>query len=106
MPAEIKLTDEQIKMIDTMTQALPFLRKEIGRNQTELAKKVGVTRQTISLIERRQQNMTWTLFLAIVFFFKSNNNFDRKSGKIIKKHPNVVEQMMLLNDRLNNPKED
>lgn len=88
-------------MVDTLTQALPYLRKEIGVTQTELANKVGVSRQMISLIERQLQPMTWTLFLAIVFFFKCNNDFDPESRKMIKKYPNVVEQLMLLDVQMN-----
>ena len=97
---DVKLTEEQLNMIDTLSRALPYLRKEIRVTQTDLAKKVGVSRQLISLIERGKQKMTWTLFLAIVFFFKCNNDFNRSQRKIIKKYPNVVEQMMLLEDKM------
>ena len=83
--AEVKLSEKQKEMISTLSQALPFLRKEIGVSQTFLAEKVGVSRQMISLIERQLQPMTWTLFLAIVFFFKCNNDFDKGQKKIIKK---------------------
>ncbi len=101
MANEYRLTEEQKKMISVLSQALPHLRKEIGVSQTELANKVGISRQMISLIERQIQPMTWTLFLAIVFFFKSNNDFDRGQKKIIKKYPNVVEQMMLVEYQMN-----
>ena len=101
MAAEFKLSEDQKKMVSTLAQALPFLRKEIGVSQTELANKVGVSRQMIQLIERQIQPMSWTLFLAIVFFFKSNNDFDRGHKKIVKKYPNVVEQMMLVEDQMN-----
>ena len=97
---DVKLTTEQLNMIDTLSRALPYLRKEVKITQTDLAKKVGVSRQLISLIELGKQKMTWTLFLAIVFFFKCNNDFNRSQRKIIKKYPNVVEQMMLLEDKM------
>lgn len=96
-----RLQKEQTEMIDVMTQALPYLRRELHISQTELANKVGVSRQMISLIERGLQPMTWTLFLAIVFFFKSNNEFIGGKRKISRKYPNVVEQMLLLDDRMN-----
>lgn len=99
--AEYKLTEKQREMISTLSLALPQLRKEIGISQTYLADKVGVSRQMISLIERQLQPMTWTLFLAIVFFFKCNNDFDNNQKKMIKKYPNVVEQMMLLERHMN-----
>ena len=97
---DVKLTTEQQNMTETLSKALPYLRKEVKITQTELANKVGVSRQLISLIELGKQKMTWTLFLAIVFFFKCNNDFNRSQRKIIKKYPNVVEQMMLLEDKL------
>ena len=103
--AEYKLTEEQQEMIRVLTQALPYLRKEIGVSQTVLAEKVGISRQMISLIERQLQPMTWTLFLAIVFFFKCNNDFDRGNRKMVKKYPNVVEQLMLLEYNMNSTQE-
>lgn len=95
------LTERQRKMINTLTQAMPYLRKELGVSQTVLATKVGMSRQMISLIERGKQPMTWTQFLAIVFFFKSNNNFKKGARAIAKKQPNVVEQLLLLESDMN-----
>ena len=98
--AEYKISEKQQQMISVLSQALPHLRKEMGVSQTELAEKVGVSRQMISLIERQIQPMTWTLFLAIVFFFKCNNDFDKGKKKIVKKYPNVVEQILLLEHQM------
>ena len=80
-----KLSEQQVEMIDTLSKALPYLREELGVSQTDLAKKVGMSRNMISLIEREKQEMTWTQFLAIVFFFKSNNDFKR-GKKAISEH--------------------
>lgn len=99
--ADYKLNEDQQRMISILSQALPHLRKEMGVSQTELAKKVGISRQMVSLIERQIQPMTWTLFLAIVFFFKSNNDFEKGKKKIAKKYPNVVEQFLLLEHQMN-----
>ena len=91
----IEINKKQQEMINTLTQALPHLRKEFNISQTELAHKVGLSRQMISLIERGKQQMTWTQFLAIVFF-KSNNDFERGKKAVAKKYPNIVEQLLLL----------
>lgn len=88
-------------MLSTLTQALPYLRKELGVSQTLLAQKVGMSRQMISLIERKEQPMTWTQFLAIVFFFKSNNDFEKGAKAVAKKHANIVEQVLLLESDMN-----
>lgn len=92
------------KMVKTLSRALPYLRKELGVSQSDLAEKVGMSRQMISLIERDIQPMTWTQFLAIVFFFKSNNDFDKGKIKVTKKVPNLVEQLLLLDIDMNRTK--
>ena len=93
--------DIREKMLSTLTQALPYLRKELGVSQTVLAQKVGMSRQMISLIERKEQPMTWTQFLAIVFFFKSNNDFEKGAKAVAKKNVNIVEQVLLLESDMN-----
>ena len=45
--------------------------------------------------------MTWTQFLAIVFFFKSNNDFEKGAKAVAKKHVNIVEQVLLLESDMN-----
>lgn len=97
----IEINKKRQEMINTLTQALPYLRKEFDISQTELAHKVGLSRQMISLIERGKQQMTWTQFLAIVFFFKSNNDFERGKKTVAKKYPNIVEQLLLLEVDMN-----
>lgn len=96
-----KLSETQKDMIRTLTAALPYLRKELGISQTDLAHKVGLSRQMISLIERKLNPMTWTQFLAIVFFFKSNNDFEKGKRAVAKKYPNIVEQLLLLEFDMN-----
>jgi len=98
---ETDLTKVQQEMITTLTRALPYLRKELGVSQTVLSQKVGISRQMISLIEREKQPMTWTQFLAIVFFFKSNNDFEKGAKAISSKCPNVVQQILLLESSMN-----
>ena len=104
--AEYKLTEQQKVMISVLSQALPFLRKDLGVSQTELADKVGVSRQMISLIERGLQPMTWTLFLAIIFFFKCNNDFEKGNKKVVQKYPNVVEKILLLEYEMSKSEEE
>lgn len=92
---------KQKEMIDTLVKAMPYLRKELGVSQTVLAEKVGLSRQMISLIERQLNPMTWTQFLAIVFFFKSNNDFEKGERAVAKKYPNIVEELLLLESHMN-----
>ena len=95
------ISKTQKEMINTLVQAMPYLRKELGVSQTVLAEKVGLSRQMISLIERQINPMTWTQFLAIVFFFKSNNDFEKGKRAVAKKYPNIVEELLLLESDMN-----
>ena len=96
-----RMTEQQKEMINTLTLALPQLRKELGVSQTDLAHKVGLSRQMISLFERQVQPMTWTQFLAIVFFFRSNYDFEKGKKAVANKYPNIVEQLLLLEYDIN-----
>ena len=51
---------------------LSRFRKEKGMNQTELGDKVGVSRQTISLIERGDYNPSVLVALSIAREFEVN----------------------------------
>lgn len=98
---DYELSKKQEKMIRTLTIALPTLRKELGVSQTVLAEKIGISRQMVSYIERQVKPMTWTQFLAIVFFFKSNNDFEKGKKVVVKKYPNIVDEMLFLEYDMN-----
>ncbi len=49
------------------TEKIKLLRKEKGYSQAELAKEIGVTRQTINLIEAGRYNPTLKLCLEICY---------------------------------------
>ena len=72
------LTERQRKMINTLTQAMPYLRKELGVSQTVLVTKVEMSRQMISLIERgKQPNVVEQLLLL-----ESDINYYEKRRQI------------------------
>ena len=48
-----------------MNNNVKFVRMKMGVTQEQLAKKVGVTRQTIGLIEKGDYNPTLSLCVAI-----------------------------------------
>ena len=49
-----------------------FLRARIKISQGDLARSVGISRQTYSLIETKKQKMTWITFMAMIAFFSSH----------------------------------
>lgn len=55
-----------------MVVELPQIRKEMKISQTEFGKKVGLSRQTISSIERGKAPLTWNNYLAIMMFLEAN----------------------------------
>ena len=57
--------------IDILLDNLAPLRARIGITQEEIANIIGISRQTYYAIENRVREMSWTIYLAIVFFFDS-----------------------------------
>lgn len=64
--SEVITTNEQDVLIQHMVDRLPALRKKYGISQTELGEKIGLSRQTISAIERKTTPLTWTTMLAML----------------------------------------
>lgn len=56
-------------VVSLLIDELPALRAKLGISQDELAEYVGVSRQTLSAIERRKRSMTWQVALAVILFF-------------------------------------
>lgn len=63
---------KQQEMINQLVQRLPHIRKEMKISQTDFGKKVGLSRQTISSIERGNVNLSWNNYLAIMLFIVAN----------------------------------
>lgn len=59
------------KYISILSDELPVLRARIRISQADLARGVGISRQTYSLIETGKQKMTWITFMAMIAFFQS-----------------------------------
>ncbi|WP_049962733.1 helix-turn-helix transcriptional regulator [Ruminococcus sp. HUN007] len=68
------MVDNKKIYIDRMIENLPVLRAKSGLTQAELAQVVGVSRQTILAAEKKQRELTWSMFLALLNVFGSNEN--------------------------------
>lgn len=64
--------EKQEQYIDSMTKILPSLRALAGVTQDELARAIGVSRQTYSAAESGKRRMTWGTYLSLVLFFDYN----------------------------------
>lgn len=63
---------ERTRLINIMTDELPVLRARMRISQGDLARSIGISRQTYSLIETRKQKMTWVTYMALIGFFVGN----------------------------------
>lgn len=50
---------------------LASLRVKLGMSQEEIAGVIGISRQTYYALELKNRSMSWTIYLALVFFFNS-----------------------------------
>ncbi len=64
--------DAQKRLMVAFTDELPTLRARVRISQGELANRIGISRQTYSLIENKKQPMTWVTFMALLAFFGNN----------------------------------
>lgn len=64
------LTKKQEEYLEKMVKQLPVLRASIRVTQKELAKKIGVTRQSMMNIETHRRPIQWSTYLALVLVFQ------------------------------------
>lgn len=63
---------EQAHKIELLTEELPIFRARLRVSQADIARGIGISRQTYSLIETRKQKMTWVTFMAFIAYFSSD----------------------------------
>ncbi len=71
------MEQEQIRLVDILTEELPVLRARLRISQADIARGIGISRQTYSLIETKKQRMTWVTYMAMIAFFSA----DKRSRK-------------------------
>lgn len=64
----------QEKLMNDLVDSLPRLRRRLGISQTDLGDMVGLSRQTISSIERKKTQLTWNNYLALMMFVTANSS--------------------------------
>lgn len=70
----LRMLDESQKNLymAKMTENLVILRKKLNLTQADLAKRVGVSRQTLMSVENRKRPMTWNIFMSLFGLFREN----------------------------------
>jgi len=69
---ERKLGQDQY--MEKMIKYLPTLRSAARITQNQLAKKLGVARSTMVVIESRGRKLQWNMYLAMVLVFMQDEN--------------------------------
>lgn len=81
MPNEPNISEKDIQLV---TKNLKILRQAMNWTQEDLAKRVGVTRQTITAIESGKKTPSNTLIIAILGLFLTITTTIPVIGKVIK----------------------
>lgn len=69
-------------IIELLRNELPVLRAKARISQSEIAEKIGISRQTYSSIETGKREMSWTTFLALIAYFQNNDNTKKMLNEI------------------------
>ena len=72
---------EKDKYIDALTDELSILRAKAMIPQDELAKLIGISRQTYGAIERKSRRMSWNTYLSLILFF----DYTKSTHKMLRK---------------------
>ncbi|MDL2264378.1 helix-turn-helix domain-containing protein [Synergistaceae bacterium OttesenSCG-928-I11] len=67
-------TSQKSLYIARMTDNLIILRKKLKLTQADLAKRVGISRQTVMDIENQKRPMTWNVFMSLFGLFRENED--------------------------------
>ena len=62
------------EIMSKMAENLMLLRNKLGLKQSELASKVGVSRQTLLEVEKKRRPMSWNTFVALIAVFRENSD--------------------------------
>ena len=60
----------QVRTVDELHGLLEAFRKQAGLTQVELARRMGITQQSLSRLERNAENMSMSRFLTILSILK------------------------------------
>ena len=74
--------DYRNHLMERLVYELPVLRARLGISQAELAKRVGISRQTYNNIETGKKKINWLTFNALIAVFKSNEGTSSMLEKI------------------------
>ncbi len=78
-------------LIIALTQNLTVLRTQAELSQEQLASAVDISRQTYSAIETQKRPMSWTVYMALMLFFNSNQKTKKLLHTIVEIPEEIVD---------------
>lgn len=73
------MNDSIMECVNLITSEMPILRDKIGITQQELAKFIGISRQSVIEIEHKNRKITKSILISIITFF----SFRQETAKIL-----------------------
>lgn len=86
--------EEKEKLVQRLTEKLPALRGAVKASQDEIARAIGVSRQTYCAIETQKRKMTWNSYMALVLFF-DYNPYSHDTMRQLEAFPNKLDECWL-----------
>ena len=83
--------EEKEELISHLTDNLKILRAKGSFTQENVANAIGISRQTYNAIECKKTEMTWSVYLALIFLFSSLKETNQLL-KILQIYPNSYMQ--------------
>ena len=65
---------EKHELVEKLSSNLLLFRSKLKLKQSELAEKVGISRQTLSEIENGKRVMQWNVFVAFLSIFRADKD--------------------------------
>ena len=81
------------ELTEQLKEKLPVLRARARISQENVARKIGISRQTYSMIESGKKEMSWTVFMALIALFQS----DSRTNMMLENIPNFKDLQQILN---------
>ena len=75
--------EKKNQLIASLTEHLAVLRAQAEISQEHLAAAVNISRQTYSSIETQKRAMSWTIYMALILYFNSNQKTKELLHKIV-----------------------
>lgn len=83
--------EEKEELISHLTDNLKILRAKGSFTQENVANAIGISRQTYNAIECKKTEMTWSVYLSLIFLFSSLKETNQLL-KILQIYPNSYMQ--------------